>query len=291
MDNEKKETREYSCLIFTKGCYIHTTIDLHEKCFLLPLKGFSSVQEIEYIRRYCELKVSSSLTFNKDNLLKEAEKSAPVIGVNLKVDATSHNEAAEKAEEDARYVLEVLSEYQRQIPMIFGIATILDNEVRLKVSRPPGRMILHLLDNVQKVLRYRYDHIRKNESFRFYVKLFNEALREKNPDFRLFKIWALLEAMSLKFKGGSKKRIRELFDYYHHAKGAKEYDGHDFIDLANRHRVCIAHFGGCRPGQNSDCDSRYKWCKKATISGRVNFDFLERSASFFLRHFESPPIP
>ena len=131
-----------------------------------------------------------------------------------------------------------------------------------------------------------WDHARRivpglarDPRLRLLTGLYRDFLREPEDSPAILKGWSLLEVMAAGETGGKKDMVRALCEHLGTSPNGIFLNGHyaegeDLLDVAYRHRNCVAHDGWCYEA-NSRC-SRQRWqgaCRQARLI-RVDLQFL-----------------
>jgi hypothetical protein len=131
-----------------------------------------------------------------------------------------------------------------------------------------------------------WDHCRRavpglarDPRLRLYATLFRDFLREPEDSPAILKCWSLLEVMAAGETGAKKEMVRSLCRRLNTNPNGIFLNelyaqGEDLLDVAYRHRNCVAHEGWCQR-TNSGCSSR-RWssaCREARLI-RIDLQFL-----------------
>ena len=242
--------KQYSCKVFLKNIFIQQEILIDNDTQIVPsIMGYTCYDPATYMTTYLEIVTGERANLDIEKLAKDYSKDMPVSVIKLwNVKATTLETAAELAVKKSQPIIKFLTYNQIQQPEIFGVTVSRKEEGNFIAVLPitPCRYKIHLMDNIDLMARYITLRTEKDERVNLFFTLFSDAISEKNLDFRVVKLWTILETMAVAYKGRYKEqKVREMLKDYE--IGIKKFGNFDLIKLAYMHRNAIVHDGTSDP--------------------------------------------
>ncbi|MDK2888413.1 MAG: hypothetical protein PWP72_1291 [Thermoanaerobacter sp.] len=278
----------YRVLYFLRDCPVQWHLKISDDIALIPLGELGRLHEAEFISEFCNKNNFPDIDVMafKDHPMCRT----PVVGLLIdNIKAQSLEEVENVIETKKQNIIAIISYYWKQVAIPFGVLVFNMNDGRMAwrlIENNLRRIINIPFDNPSVMFKVILDNMTDNHALRHWFFMFFEGIREQNFDYKWFKYMSLLEVISkyLHRRGlapkDTKQGIRKLYSLINLATPQKRgaYDG---IDVAYKHRHCSAHFGGCIPGQNHDCES---WCQDWLPDIESLLEHIESDIWFILRH-------
>jgi hypothetical protein len=210
--------------------------------------GYTCYDSATYMTTYLETVTGEKVNIDIEKMAKDYSRSMPVCVIKLwNVRAPNLQSATELAVNKSRSIIKFLTYLETQSPEIFGVTTSGKGEGTLVSIYPITicRWKLHLMDDINAMARYTTSRAEKDERLNLFLTLFSDAVAEDNLDFRVVKLWIILETMAVSYKGNKEQKVRELLKDYQ--IGIQNYDHSDLIKLAYMHRNAVVHEGTSDP--------------------------------------------
>ncbi len=252
-----EQVKKYFASIFLRHLYIQKSIKIDDKTFIIKEEdGNSCYDSLLYMKRYIERTNSKGTEFlmNIDQASKNYSTQDPVCVIQFwDLEAPDLDSAQLYAFQKAKPLVDFLRWHQDDPAEIFGIVTA-DNEKVLFHVLPHCHSTrkTYIIEEVQKYSQYTQKLAQKDQKLALYISLYSDAIGEKNLDFRIVKLWSVLETMAFVFpiEKFKEKRVRMLLAKYQ--IGIKKIEEHDLITLVYQHRNSMVHEGTCNPKYVSD---------------------------------------
>lgn len=245
------------------GSFVQDLVPIGEYISVVPLAALGFDSQAVYTARYAREIVGAQVDESAVSELKKqgaAECPVVAIAVRHKIDS-----APEDLERVAAPQLDrarcVLSWATGEIPEPFALVTATRSQTFFRLTPANSRRRQRLgFGNTGSDFREQLYRMMKcaeeDERFAFALSLFREALREQHPEFRAARLFACLEALAYRIKGGkgSRQRVRVLLGLETGAT-AKVSDGintyeYDRVEIAGRIRDKLFHGAPFRPNEH-----------------------------------------
>jgi len=211
-------------------------------------QGYTCYDSAAYMKNYLETVTGEKSSIDIEKLIKDYSKSMPVSVIKLwNIKASSLEKAVELAVNKSQPVIKFLTYNQIQSPEIFGVTATRKKEGTFVEVLPVNscRWALHLMDDLNRMARYVTSQTEKDERLNLFLTLFSDATSEHNLDFKIVKLWTILETMAASFKGTNEEKVRALLADYQIS--IPKYPNFDLIKLAYKHRNAMVHEGTSDP--------------------------------------------
>lgn len=240
---------QYTCKVFLKNIWVQQEIkiDTNTQIVTSPY-GYTCYDSAKYMKKFLEIVTGEQVNIDIENLAKNYSENMPVTVIKLwNIKAPSLEKAAEFAVNKSQPIIKFLTYNQGQSPEIFGVTSTSKAEGTFFGILPNTYCGWkhHLMSNLNKMASYVTSQIGKDERLNLFLTLFSDAVSEKNLDFKIIKLWTVLETMAISFKGSNEKKVRALFAKYQ--IGVPKYQNFDLIKLAYKHRCAMVHEGTSDP--------------------------------------------
>jgi hypothetical protein len=286
LENRREEIRRglgsgphtFTAVVFVKNCLVTIPISLGPYS-IRPRRGLSAKDELEAVQGFIVERGGQALTLNED-WDRTARIGQPCAVVDFPVlRAQSRDEALVTALREADLLLALLSLHRGGYGSIFS-ALIQDHssgEVRLwfQHEQYSGNLMGGFVAGEEPDYIFRQmSSLRASPTSQLYVALLREAMRERDPEFKCFRLWSILETtarskgytgqvkrdwsgMVVKDERGRDRRIRgaedQVFELLRQTLPSKGLHERTFasdkeqgmlsqqISLWYRRRNCLAH--------------------------------------------------
>jgi hypothetical protein len=241
---------QYACKLFLKNIRIQQEIVIdNDTQIVLSEQGFSCYDSATYMVNYLETVTGNKVQLDIKSLSKKYEEGMPVCVIKMwNIQALSLETAAQLAVNKSQPILKFLTYNQGQSPEIFGVAVTRRGEGTYFAVLPVTYCgwKIHLMENLNTLARYTTDRIQQDGKLNLYLTLFSDSMSENNVDFRIVKLWTILETMAASYQvRGKEQKVRTLLRDYQ--IGVKQYGDYDLIKLAYMHRNAMVHEGTSDP--------------------------------------------
>lgn len=266
----------WTIFAFYSNSYIQKTVIVNENIKIYPFPGISIQNKADYLDDavYRILRKEIRLVSSPEKV-NEYQQNNNVVCVEIKmsIEAVEPNEAFLKLEAKLKIVTNFLSYYQKNAFDLFGILLLEDNNFYLKLVHSFPRKITYI-DELPLLFNSAVHLSESRPRIKLYFGIYYDSLKEEDIDFKIFKLYSLLELMSQQYgedipfpkefeprqdENGriySSEKVKALFIDLEISIPMIETI--PLIDIASKHRNCVSHFGACTPELNSKCS---KWCK------------------------------
>lgn len=305
LDSSLPGVDEYFVLIFVKDCLLTRVMQLgpYE---ITPFDGLGTSDEAAVIQEFLHAATADSIPAEMASAIGDkGKRDHPCFVARFPVvRAQSHSDAAKLADEEVRVLCGVLSLQRQAYPSPFGafVKNSRTNKCRVwTLGRDyTGNLIGGLISGEDsRAIRRGVEQAKGDEGLRLFLGLHRDALEETDPEVAYYRLWSLLEAMArrrvrrgepkLGWSGRpilSVKRMKPLtvrgsdefvFEYlrrvigpmrvnFNYSSEVDQSTWEELVAIWYRRRNCIAHLGGCRPEDATQClrsEKKYANCKAA----------------------------
>jgi hypothetical protein len=103
------------------------------------------------------------------------------------------------------------------------------------------------MNDINAMARYTTKRLEKDVKLNLFLSLFADAVAEQKLDFKIVKLWTILETMAISYNQyhHHEQNVRELLKDYQ--IGIQKFEEFDLIKLAYKHRNAIVHEGTSDP--------------------------------------------
>jgi hypothetical protein len=249
----------YFCRIFLKPLFIQQSIRLSKDIEIVPMSnGYTCYDSITYIKKYLE-SLGDPVVLDADKIAREYSEHVPIAVVKMwNVQASDLRSAKELAIEKCENLLNFLRWNQINQAEIFAATATRTGEGTIVgiYPMPYAHQRTFLTNDVPQYARYATQMAERDQKLSLYLSLYADAISEDNPDFKIVKLWTLLETMAYPFKDIEKQkepRVKKLFEHYEMNVESDKYGiGNDLLHAAYMHRNAIVHEGTANPALVSD---------------------------------------
>jgi hypothetical protein len=267
---------QYNCKVFLKNLWIQQEIKIDNNTQIVTSPyGYTCYDSATYMKNYLEIVTGEQINIDIEKLAKNHSENMPVTVIKLwNIKAPSLKKAAELAVNKSQPIIKFLTYNQGQSPEIFGVTSTSKEEGTLFAILPSnycGRKH-HLMSNLNKMAFYVTSQIGKDERLNLFLTLFSDAVSEKKLDFKIVKLWTILETMAASYKGQKEKKVRALLTEYQ--IGVQKYQNFDLIKLAYMHRNAVVHEGTSDPEVVSSKYARYLSVSSKNM-GKIVYELQE----------------
>ena len=247
-------------------------------------QGYTCYDSATYMKSYMETVTGKRVNIDIEKLAKDYSIGMPVSVIKLwNIKAPNLERAVELAVNKSQPIIKFLTYNQIQSPEIFGV-TATSNEKGTFFEVLPVTYCgwkIHLMDDLNRMARYITSQTAKDERLNLFLTLFSDAVSESNLNFKIVKLWTILETMAASFKGTKEKRVRALLADYR--IGVQKYQNFDLIQLAYKHRNAVVHGGTSNPKIASSKYARFLLVSNKNIAKVVSD--LQELISFIIRWY------
>jgi hypothetical protein len=240
---------KYNCKVFLKNICVQQEIVIdNDAQVVTSAQGYTCYDSAAYMKNYLETVTGEKSNIDIEKLVKDYSKSMPVSVIKLwNIKAPSLEKAAELAVNKSQPIIKFLAYNQIQSPDIFGVSATRKEEGTFVEILPINscRWAFHLMDDLNRMARFVTSQTEKDERLDLFLTLFSDATSEQNLDFKIVKLWTILETMAFSFKGRKEEKVRALLADFQ--INIKKYPKFDLIKLAYMHRNAIVHEGTSDP--------------------------------------------
>lgn len=247
-------------------------------------QGYTCYDSATYMKCYLETVMGEQVNIDIEKLAKNYSKNMPVSVIKLwNIEAPNLKKAAELAIDKSQPIIKFLTYNQGQSPEIFGVTSTRKEEGTFVAVLPVAYCgwKIHLMDNLNRMARYVTLQTKKDERLNLFLTLFSDAVSENNLDFKIVKLWTILETMAASFEGIKEQRVRALLADYQ--IGIQNYQNFDLIKLAYKHRNAVVHEGTSDPEVASSQYTRFLSVSNTNIAKIVND--LQELVSYVIRWY------
>lgn len=293
LGNQQNSLNSYTCYVFAIDIYIGKELKLGTAT-ISPIKRLDPSYLKNYMRDILlEKKLVYNYPFSKKSDSFDDPYSQPSILIEI------HNVYADNEEEASKTAYEYSERIVRNIALLNNShGTIIgDTIINQKTKQTFSRNLYYSylgnlfvgMESPNNLKRY-LDSSKKNGLHNFYINLYHGAMKERDNDMKRFKLWNLLETISLnkdyigkpminltgelvlsikkktkmKINSESINLVRELVRNYIEKSKANILladnltfsSMEDRIKIWNQRRNCVAHRGKCIYQQSDYCDGR-----------------------------------
>ena len=274
---------KYNCKVFLKNIKIQQEIVIdNDTQIVQSFQGFTCYDSATYMVNYLETVTAEKSNFDVKKLANDYSEKMPVCVIKLwNIKASNLAEATQLALKKSKPIIKFLTYNQCQSPQTFGVTASRTEEGSYLSVLPVTfcRWKFHIMDDLNKSARYISTRIEKDEKFDLYITLFSEAVSEDNLDFKIVKLWTILETMAFSFKGGKEQKVRAMLGDYQ--IGIQQYENYDLIKLVYKHRNAIIHEGTTDPNLASSEYSMY--LTESTKNLKKIINDLQELINFLIR--------
>ena len=240
---------KYNCKVFLKNICVQQEIVIDDYAQVVTsAQGYTCYDSVAYMKNYLETVTGEKSNIDIEKLVKNYSKSMPVSVIKLwNIKASNLGKAAELAVNKSQPIIKFLTYNQIQSPEIFGVSATRKEEGTFVEILPINscRWAFHLMDDLNRMARYVTSQTEKDERLNLFLTLFSDATSEHNLDFKIVKLWTILETMAVSFRGTNEEKVRALLADYQ--IGIPKYPNFDLIKLAYMHRNAMVHEGTSDP--------------------------------------------
>jgi hypothetical protein len=220
--------------------------------------GYTCYDPVLYLKRYIEKSTSRESNINLKRYSDYYEKMVPVTIIKLaNIQAPDLKCAKKIAINKSLMIIDFLKYRLSTAGEIFLTkATNKNNHSIVEVF--PRFIIRETTAFTEPIEEYSQSVMAKTDSderLGLYLTLFSDAVAEEKEDFRISKLWTLLETMAINYHGNKEDRVRQLLSSY--GFYIQPYGEYDLIKLAYKHRNAIVHEGTSNPALVSDDYRQY----------------------------------
>jgi len=237
------------------GVFLQEPLPLADDLLITPLQPLGKLAEADFLASFSHmigLPVPASSTHA---LAREAKGHRPVVAVSIFVTVPATVEQLEQLAQPRLGVAEpVLAWASANRPLPLGYVAVLEGHSHLKLAafgEPVHRIRLGLSNRGEDFLgqiRALMTASETDENLAFALSLYRDAIGEQNPEFRIARYFACLEALAYRFKAGSvgsRNAVRQLFLPEVSVTDQIEHEGRtysvDVIEIAGRLRDKLFH--------------------------------------------------
>ena len=235
--------------------FIQEPILIDENLFAIPLISLGFASQAHYLGQYTLEIAKASLDQNAlENLISQGANALPVIAI---VCLHKNDAAPEELENNSRIKLDnanrILSWASGDNITSFGILTLTQNRSFFRLIFPHSNSRLRLgFGNTGQDFQNQIANITKaveeDEHFNFGISIFQDALREVNPKFKIARFFSCLECFAHKIKSKerpSRKAVKYLLDLEEGAFSEVHINEtkyrYDVIEISGRIRDKLFH--------------------------------------------------
>jgi hypothetical protein len=190
----------FTAVVFVKNCLVTRSISLGPYS-ISPRRGISANDELEAVQEYVVERGGQRLSLDEE-WERTARIGQPCGAVHFPVlRAESREEALANALREADLLLALLSLHRGGYGSIFS-ALIQDHssgEVRLwfQHEQYTGNLLGGFIsgEDPEDIFQH-MSFLRKSPTTQLYVALLREAMRERDPEFKCFRLWSILETIA-----------------------------------------------------------------------------------------------
>jgi len=250
---------QYNCKVFLKNICVQQEIVIdNDTQIVTSAQGYTCYDSAEYMTSYLETVTGEKVNIDIEKLARDYSKNMPVCVIKLwNIEAPSLEKAADLAINKSQPIMKFLTYHQIQSPEIFGVTATRKGEGTFVAVLPVTYCgwKIYLMDDLNTMARYVTTQTGKDEKLNLLLTLFSDATSEKNMDFKIVKLWTILETMAASFRGTKEQKVREFLADYQ--IGIQKYQDFDLIKLAYMHRNAMVHEGTSDPGVASSRYARF----------------------------------
>jgi hypothetical protein len=264
---------DYNCKVFLKNIKIQQEIIIDNNTqIMMSEQGFTCYDPATYMVNYLETVSGKKVKFDVSSLSKRYAQDMPVCVIKMwNVKASNIKAASQIALEKSQPILKFLCYNQGQFPETFGVAVTRKGEGQY-ISVIPAKYCgwkIHLMGNLNVQAKYITDRIQKDGKLNLYLTLFSDSISEDNIDFKIVKLWTILEIMGASYKErGKEQKVRALLRDYQ--ININRYGDYDLIKLSYMHRNAVVHEGTSDPHSVSPNYVEFLRVSTTNISGIIN---------------------
>lgn len=278
---------KYFCRVFLKGLYIQQKITIDSNLVIEPLEaGYTCYDQITFVKKYIEETTDEPVNIDIDKMAEDYSKSLPVSVIKYwNIEAENLPSAKNQVKDKAIDLINYIIWKQDQYSEIFAITATASGEGTIVEIGPPipvSRKHFITID-VQKYAKHSLRKMSTDNKLKLWIGLYKEAVSDVNPDFKLVKLWSLLETMSSEYKGGKELKVRRLIKKFEMHIDATKYDGHDIIRIAYKHRNAIVHEGTANPSLVSK--ENKKWVSISSKNLQPLVSELKNMINFMIHRY------
>ena len=276
----------YVAVVFLKNCLV-TSPQKCETFEIVPTSGIGASDEIALMDKYLSDSGFEKIS-DADALSEAVRREQPAAFVRFpQMFATSPGECIQVAVQDARTLSEILALQRESYSTVVG-AIVIDaaaGRYWFWLCKPTytGNLVGGFLGGEDPSLtQHRLAKVRQNESLRFCLKLYRDAVAEQDVEMAYYRYWTILEVIAAAKHLSGAPRVDRFGNAVLNRRGVicqvtdeaqplvtellrRVYTamnvsmscglGHlfDLIPIWYRHRNCIAHRGGCQPDDPAHC--------------------------------------
>jgi hypothetical protein len=278
-------SKSYTCKVFLKNIRIQQEIVIDANTQIVQsYDGYTCYDSTAYMVNYLKTVTDSDARFDVQKLAKDYAKNMPVCVIKIwNLKASNVEEAARLAVSKSEPIIKFLAYHQSQSPETFGVTATSSEEGTYLMVLPVTYCgwKIQLMDDINMSARYISERIEKDEKFNLYLTLYSDATSENKLDFKIVKLWTILETMAASFLGTKEQKVRNLLLDYE--IGIRQVESYDLIKLAYMHRNAVVHEGTSDPKMVSP-----KFVNYITISTKNKtkiVEELEELVNFILRWY------
>jgi hypothetical protein len=238
------------------GSWIQTPLELGDEVMAVPLAPLGFAGEVHYLAQYVVQIVGAGFDATiAEKLIAEASESNPVVALcaRLTVDAEPHvlEEFASARLKKAQQVLSWIS--AREVSAI-GVVVATTTLTHVRPLPPPyeNRRFLFGIggsrEQFQETVLAVSRRAAEDERFAFALSLYHDALKEPNAEFRIARMFNVLEALAFRIKAhvqGTRRAVKRLLGLADDARAEMAYEDSryrfDPIEIAGRLRAKLFH--------------------------------------------------
>lgn len=283
---------KYNCKVFLKNLWVQQEIEIDDDAQIVTSpQGYPCFDSATYMKDYLEMVTDKQVNVDIEKLAKNYSKNMPVTVIKLwNIKAPSLKKATEFAVNKSQPIIKFLTYNQGQSPEIFGVTSTSKEEGTLFAILPSnhcGRKF-HLMINLNKMAFYVTSQIGKDERLNLFLTLFSDAVSEKKLDFKIVKLWTILETMAASYKGIKEKKVRALLADYQ--INIPKYQNFDLIKLAYQHRNAVVHEGTSDPEVVSSKYAKYLSVSSKNM-GKIVYELQEHVSYVILWYMRRKATP
>lgn len=276
---------QYNCKVFLNNIRVQQEIVIdNDTQIVTSAQGYTCYDSATYMKRYLETVTGEQINIDIEKLSKDYSKNMPVSVIKLwNIKASSLEKATELAINKSQPIIKFLTYNQGQSPEIFGVTSTRKEEGTFVAVLPVTYCgwKIHLMDNLNTMARYVTLQTEKDERLNLFLTLFSDAVSENNVDFKIVKLWTILETIAAPFKGAKEQKVRALLADYQ--IGVKKYRNFDLIKLAYMHRNAVVHEGTSDPEVASSQYAHFLSVSSKSIA-KIVYD-LQELVSYVIRWY------
>jgi len=288
--------------VFILHCFVPTPVRAMDYVTIEPFVGIGAMDLLDLIDKYVDERLNQPIQpkNSKEATSKRiSDQGSSVVVAIHGISANDHLGAIRSTEDILLLTRDAMALRQLQRGTIAGFLSIRNDtsppNLYVHVRRPyPILRKVHNLpigEGDSEILSNLVKQAKEDSLLRTYLRLFADSVSysdtlidEPALETRLFKTWALLEAMAADEPGRKKAKVKSLFARYEISRmpGYKGHEDLDLLDIAYKWRNIVVHNGSCRAAnRKSDKD----FCSRFSQHFEEIVEDLSRSCRFLIHAY------